>query len=308
MFIGFVVMSLGVAGLHCSREPERVRPRADVGGARAPPTSPGSPTRVVHRRDRRLPSRGFAGRRVPRRPRPRRDRDADHDRHLVRRARPRISSARAAIGERVQARKAAAQDKARAKLEKQRIKDERAAAKAEEAQDAGKGPRAPGSKASKRKLSSGWGSPSPSSCCRSRSPSARSIRLVRPDEGAAVAPTSPGAARSRRPTAPTGSPRSTFLRAAPPSTNDGVHEKDIMEALGHTLSTFGVDARVIAAHRGPTVTMYEVAVASGTKVNKVLNLSSDIAYALATPTCASSRRSRASRRSASRFRTAIATS
>ncbi len=56
-----------------------------------------------------------------------------------------------------------------------------------------------------------------------------------------------------------------------------------MEALGHTLSTFGVDAKVTAAHRGPTVTMYEVAVASGTKVNKVLNLSSDIAYALATP-------------------------
>ena len=38
-----------------------------------------------------------------------------------------------------------------------------------------------------------------------------------------------------------------------------------------------------AAHRGPTVTMYEVEVAAGTKVNKVLQLSSDIAYALATP-------------------------
>ncbi|TMK59410.1 MAG: DNA translocase FtsK, partial [Actinobacteria bacterium] len=35
--------------------------------------------------------------------------------------------------------------------------------------------------------------------------------------------------------------------------------------------------------RGPTVTMYEVEVASGTKVNKVLQLASDIAYALATP-------------------------
>ena len=56
-----------------------------------------------------------------------------------------------------------------------------------------------------------------------------------------------------------------------------------MEALGHTLTTFGVDARVVDAHRGPTVTMYEVEVAAGTKVNKVLNLSSDIAYALATP-------------------------
>ena len=38
-----------------------------------------------------------------------------------------------------------------------------------------------------------------------------------------------------------------------------------------------------AAHRGPTVTMYEVEVEAGTKVNKVLSLADDIAYALATP-------------------------
>ena len=74
-----------------------------------------------------------------------------------------------------------------------------------------------------------------------------------------------------------------LLRTAPPSTADGTHETEVMQALGHTLLTFGVDAKVVAAHRGPTVTMYEVEVASGTKVNKVLNLSSDIAYALATP-------------------------
>ena len=74
-----------------------------------------------------------------------------------------------------------------------------------------------------------------------------------------------------------------LLRTAPPSTADGRHETEVMQALGHTLLTFGVDAKVVAAHRGPTVTMYEVEVASGTKVNKVLNLSSDIAYALATP-------------------------
>ena len=78
-------------------------------------------------------------------------------------------------------------------------------------------------------------------------------------------------------------PSIDLLRTAPPSTNDGQHEALVMEALGHTLTTFGVDARVVAAHRGPTVTMYEVEVAAGTKVNKVLNLSSDIAYALATP-------------------------
>jgi DNA segregation ATPase FtsK/SpoIIIE, S-DNA-T family len=78
-------------------------------------------------------------------------------------------------------------------------------------------------------------------------------------------------------------PSLDLLRVAPPSTNDGTDQTRIVEALGHTLTTFGVDARVVDAHRGPTVTMYEVEVAAGTKVNKVLNLSSDIAYALATP-------------------------
>src|SRR5207249_60630 len=73
------------------------------------------------------------------------------------------------------------------------------------------------------------------------------------------------------------------LRTAPPSTADGRHEEEVMEALERTLRTFGVDARVVAAHRGPTVTMYEVGIAAGTKVNKVLGLSGDIAYALATP-------------------------
>ena len=92
--------------------------------------------------------------------------------------------------------------------------------------------------------------------------------------------------RSRTVATPSGPyrlPSLDLLRAAPASTNDGVHESSVMEALGHTLSTFGVDARVVASHRGPTVTMYEVEVAAGTKVNKVLSLSSDIAYALATP-------------------------
>jgi S-DNA-T family DNA segregation ATPase FtsK/SpoIIIE len=74
-----------------------------------------------------------------------------------------------------------------------------------------------------------------------------------------------------------------LLRTAPPSSGDGRHEEQIMASLERTLRTFAVDARVTAAHRGPTVTMYEVDIAAGTKVNKVLALSSDIAYALATP-------------------------
>jgi S-DNA-T family DNA segregation ATPase FtsK/SpoIIIE len=74
-----------------------------------------------------------------------------------------------------------------------------------------------------------------------------------------------------------------LLRTAPPSTADGRHQDEVMAALERTLLNFGVDAHVTGAHRGPTVTMYEVEVAAGTKVSKVLNLSSDIAYALATP-------------------------
>src|SRR5512132_3347347 len=74
-----------------------------------------------------------------------------------------------------------------------------------------------------------------------------------------------------------------LLRSAPRSNADVRDEQDMQTALERTLQTFGVDARVSAAHRGPTVTMYEVEVASGTKVSKVLQLASDIAYALATP-------------------------
>jgi DNA segregation ATPase FtsK/SpoIIIE, S-DNA-T family len=96
----------------------------------------------------------------------------------------------------------------------------------------------------------------------------------------------PKAGRSRTVTTPQGPyqlPPLDLLRTAPPSNADARAERDTLAALERTLETFGVDARVVAAHRGPTVTMYEVAVASGTKVNKVLGLSSDIAYALATP-------------------------
>jgi S-DNA-T family DNA segregation ATPase FtsK/SpoIIIE len=74
-----------------------------------------------------------------------------------------------------------------------------------------------------------------------------------------------------------------LLRSAPASTSDGRHEKETMAALERTLQTFGVDARVTGMSRGPTVSMFEVDIAAGTKVNKVLQLSSDIAYALATP-------------------------
>jgi len=78
-------------------------------------------------------------------------------------------------------------------------------------------------------------------------------------------------------------PSLDLLRKAPASSADGMDEEHTMEALERTFRTFGVPARVPTAHRGPTVTLYEVEVEAGTKVNRVLSLADDIAYALATP-------------------------
>jgi S-DNA-T family DNA segregation ATPase FtsK/SpoIIIE len=78
-------------------------------------------------------------------------------------------------------------------------------------------------------------------------------------------------------------PSLELLRASPPSAAGERDEEHQKAALERTFHTFGVPAHVVAAHRGPTVTLYEVEVEAGTKVNKVLSLADDIAYALATP-------------------------
>ncbi|HEU4355575.1 MAG TPA: DNA translocase FtsK 4TM domain-containing protein [Actinomycetota bacterium] len=74
-----------------------------------------------------------------------------------------------------------------------------------------------------------------------------------------------------------------LLRTSPASAGNERDEVHTTDALERTFHTFGVPAHVRAAHRGPTVTLYEVEVEAGTKVNKVLSLADDIAYALATP-------------------------
>ena len=53
---------------------------------------------------------------------------------------------------------------------------------------------------------------------------------------------------------------------------------DVLEA---TLREFGVDARLIGATIGPTVTRYELELAAGVKVNKVTGLAKEIVYAMA---------------------------
>jgi S-DNA-T family DNA segregation ATPase FtsK/SpoIIIE len=53
--------------------------------------------------------------------------------------------------------------------------------------------------------------------------------------------------------------------------------------LAAALQQHGVDAKLVGATVGPTVTRYELELAPGVKVNRVTNLSHDFAYAMASP-------------------------
>jgi S-DNA-T family DNA segregation ATPase FtsK/SpoIIIE len=63
-------------------------------------------------------------------------------------------------------------------------------------------------------------------------------------------------------------------------TEDVGHNGELLEV---TLESFGVDAKVVNTVVGPTVTRYELALATGVKVNSIMKLSNDIALALAAP-------------------------
>ncbi|MCL1911959.1 MAG: DNA translocase FtsK, partial [Leptospirales bacterium] len=53
------------------------------------------------------------------------------------------------------------------------------------------------------------------------------------------------------------------------------------QLLVNTLSEFGIESSVIGVHRGPVITLYELQIAPGIKVNRIVGLSDDIAMALA---------------------------
>ncbi|MBR2590641.1 MAG: DNA translocase FtsK [Clostridia bacterium] len=54
------------------------------------------------------------------------------------------------------------------------------------------------------------------------------------------------------------------------------------DILMDTLENFGVDAEIVGITHGPTVTRYDIKPAVGVRINKITNLSADIALALAT--------------------------
>ncbi len=52
------------------------------------------------------------------------------------------------------------------------------------------------------------------------------------------------------------------------------------ELLVGTLNDFGIESRVVNVNRGPVITLYEMQIAPGIKVNRIVGLSDDIAMAL----------------------------
>lgn len=57
-----------------------------------------------------------------------------------------------------------------------------------------------------------------------------------------------------------------------------IHRADI---IVETLESFGINSKIVAIDRGPTVTLFQLKPESGVKVSRILNLSDDLALALA---------------------------
>ena len=66
-----------------------------------------------------------------------------------------------------------------------------------------------------------------------------------------------------------------------PDNDSHIHE--LAEVLTKTLREFGIEASVVAIETGPVVTQYELALAPGIKVGKVIGLADDIAINLKAP-------------------------
>lgn len=76
-------------------------------------------------------------------------------------------------------------------------------------------------------------------------------------------------------------PSLDLLHLPPVRARRSGRQPDQGKQLEETLASFGVQAKVIEIHQGPVITRYELQPAPGVKVSKIVNLSNDLALALA---------------------------
>ncbi len=76
-------------------------------------------------------------------------------------------------------------------------------------------------------------------------------------------------------------PEMSVLKAGDPPQPRTPANDEIVHRLSEVFAEFDIDAQVTGYTRGPTVTRYEVELGPGVKVEKVLNVSKNIAYAVA---------------------------
>lgn len=78
-------------------------------------------------------------------------------------------------------------------------------------------------------------------------------------------------------------PKLSILDKAPTDTQLRMSVEELeerSEEVEERLADFGVEASVVAVHPGPVVTRYEIDLAAGTKVSKIVNLAKDLARSL----------------------------
>jgi DNA segregation ATPase FtsK/SpoIIIE, S-DNA-T family len=78
-------------------------------------------------------------------------------------------------------------------------------------------------------------------------------------------------------------PRLDVLGAGSPHLAHTKANDEVIAALTQVFSEFGVDCAVTGFNRGPTVTRYEITLGAGVKVERIIQLGRNIAYAVKSP-------------------------